>query len=201
MAFHQVSGSNRLHLLLRLVPAAAQSPWRFKVEFHQVSARGEVARVQLDRRLELPPDLSREQETVGSLRCEAIRPAEPQVRLGRTRLKLDCPLGIDNGLVVLSQLKVAASKPQVRLGVLRISSQRLSGGRAHFGTLPCIKWVSHCIQASGPIRAGGLSCLERLGRSRRKPQPKGPQCQNEGACSDSSDFRLHRHWQITNWTE
>src|SRR6266567_6118753 len=199
MAFYRVSGGDSLCLLPRLVPAAAQSPWRFKVEFHQVSSRGEVPRVQLDRRLELPPDLSREQETVGSLRCEAIRPAEPQVRLGRTRLELDCPLGINNGLVVLSQLKVAASKPQVRLGVLRISSQRLSSGRAHFGALACIEWVSHCIQLPGLVAC--LSCLERLGRSRRKPQPKGPQCQNEGAWSDSSDFQLHRHWQITSWTK
>src|SRR5207244_7825709 len=110
-----------------------------------------------------------EQDTGGSSRGALLRPTEPHVRLGRSRRELDCPFGINNGLVVLSQLKVAASKPQVRLGVLRISSQRLSGGRAHFGTLPCIKWVSHCIQASGAIRAGGLSCLERLGRSRRKP--------------------------------
>ena len=166
MAFYRVSGGDSLCLLPRLVLAATQDARRFKVEFHEVSSRGEVAQVQLDRRLELPPDLSREQETVGSLRFETIRAAQPQVRLGRTRLEIDCPLGINNGLVVLSQLKKAASEPQVRLGVLRIFSQRLPGGRAHFGTLPCIEWVSHCIQLPCQIRSVGcLSCLERLGGS------------------------------------
>src|SRR5438132_742207 len=79
------------------------------------------------------------------------------------------------------------------------ATQRPSGSRAHFGTLPCIEWVSHCIQLSDQIGSVGcLSCLERLRRSwgKRQSQSKCAQCQHEDACSDSSDFWLQRHGKL-----